>query len=65
MDAAFSAARSCTIRSLGRSSHSPTKSRLRSGDRFAAMKEDYLKNGAARSNLRYGYVRKPDAAATA
>ena len=30
------------------------------GDRFAAMKEDYLKNGAARSNLRYGYVRKPD-----
>ena len=29
------------------------------GDRFAAMKEDYIKNGAARSNLRYGYVRKP------
>ena len=29
------------------------------GDRFAAMKEEYLKNGAARSNLRYGYVRKP------
>ena len=30
------------------------------GDRFAAMKEDYLKNGAARSNLRYGYARKPE-----
>jgi predicted TIM-barrel fold metal-dependent hydrolase len=29
------------------------------GDRFAAMKEEYLQNGAARSNLRYGYVRKP------
>jgi hypothetical protein len=29
------------------------------GDRFAAMKEEYLTNGAARSNLRYGYVRKP------
>lgn len=29
------------------------------GDRFAAMKEEYLKNGAARSNLRYGYVSKP------
>ena len=24
------------------------------------MKEDYLKNGAARSNLRYGYARKPE-----
>ena len=31
------------------------------GDRFAAMKEEYLENGAARSNLRYGYVRKPEA----
>ena len=30
------------------------------GDRFAGMKEDYLKNGAARSNLRYGYARKPE-----
>ena len=30
------------------------------GDRFAAMKEEYIENGAARSNLRYGYVRKPD-----
>jgi predicted TIM-barrel fold metal-dependent hydrolase len=29
-------------------------------DRFASMKEEYLKNGAARSNLRYGYTRKPD-----
>jgi uncharacterized protein len=28
------------------------------GDRFADMKEDYIKNGAARSNLRYGYARK-------
>jgi hypothetical protein len=27
------------------------------GDRFAAMKETYLKNGPARSNLRYGYAR--------
>ena len=33
--------------------------RTDSGDRFAAMKQEYLKNGAARSNLRYGYVRKP------
>jgi len=32
------------------------------GDRFAAMKEEYLKNGAARSNLRYGYARRPDEA---
>jgi uncharacterized protein len=32
------------------------------GDNFAVMKEDYLKNGAARSNLRYGYVRKPETA---
>jgi predicted TIM-barrel fold metal-dependent hydrolase len=30
------------------------------GDRFAGMKEDYIKNGAARSNLRYGYARKPE-----
>jgi hypothetical protein len=28
------------------------------GDRFAAMKEEYLQLGPARSNLRYGYVRK-------
>jgi hypothetical protein len=33
------------------------------GDRFAALKEAYLENGAARSNLRYGYVRKPGASA--
>ena len=32
------------------------------GDRFAAMKEEYLKNGAARSNLRFGYARRPDEA---
>ena len=24
------------------------------------MKEDYLDNGAARSNLRYGYARRPE-----
>jgi uncharacterized protein len=30
------------------------------GDRFASMKEEYLKNGAARSNLRYGYARHPE-----
>jgi predicted TIM-barrel fold metal-dependent hydrolase len=29
------------------------------GDRFAALKADYQRNGAGRSNLRYGYVRKP------
>jgi uncharacterized protein len=28
-------------------------------DRFAAIKEDYERQGAARSNLRYGYVAKP------
>jgi hypothetical protein len=33
------------------------------GDRFAAMKEEYLENGPARSNLRYGYVRKAETAA--
>ena len=27
------------------------------GDRFAALKDDYEAEGAARSNLRYGYVR--------
>ena len=32
------------------------------GDRFAAMKAEYLRNGPARSNLRYGYARKPEAA---
>ena len=25
-------------------------------DRFAALKEDYIKSGAHRTNLRYGYV---------
>ncbi len=30
------------------------------GDRFGAMKEEYLRNGAARSNLRYGYARRPE-----
>jgi uncharacterized protein len=29
------------------------------GDRFAAQKTEYEKNGAARSNMRYGYVVKP------
>jgi uncharacterized protein len=28
-------------------------------DRFAALKADYERDGTARSNLRYGYVRKP------
>jgi predicted TIM-barrel fold metal-dependent hydrolase len=30
------------------------------GDRFAGLKEQYLENGAARSNLRYGYARRPE-----
>ena len=30
------------------------------GDRFATMKEEYLRNGPARSNLRYGYARRPE-----
>jgi predicted TIM-barrel fold metal-dependent hydrolase len=30
------------------------------GDRFGALKEEYLRNGPARSNLRYGYARRPD-----
>jgi uncharacterized protein len=30
------------------------------GDRFAEMKDEYFKNGAARSNLRYGYARRPE-----
>jgi uncharacterized protein len=30
------------------------------GDRFGALKEEYLRNGAARSNLRYGYARRPE-----
>jgi uncharacterized protein len=30
------------------------------GDRFATMKQEYLQNGAARSNLRYGYARRPE-----
>ena len=29
------------------------------GDRFAALKADYERNGPGRSNLRYGYVAKP------
>ncbi|HUB11120.1 MAG TPA: amidohydrolase family protein [Acetobacteraceae bacterium] len=29
------------------------------GDRFAALKGDYLRAGPGRSNLRYGYVSKP------
>ncbi len=29
------------------------------GDRFAVQKAEYEKNGAARSNMRYGYVVKP------
>ncbi len=33
------------------------------GDRFGAMKEEYLRSGAARSNLRYGYARRPEASA--
>ncbi len=33
------------------------------GDRFGAMKEEYLRNGAARSNLRYGHARRPGASA--
>jgi hypothetical protein len=28
-------------------------------DRFAALKSDYLANGGARSNLRYGYAAPP------
>ncbi len=35
------------------------------GDRFAAMKDEYLRAGAARSNLRYGYVRSPAAVVAA
>jgi predicted TIM-barrel fold metal-dependent hydrolase len=35
----------------------PTK-RTDLGDRFHAMKEQYLKNGPARSNLYYGYVNR-------
>ncbi len=35
------------------------KSAELSTDRFAALKADYLAGGGARSNLRYGYVRKP------
>jgi uncharacterized protein len=31
---------------------------LATPDRFAAIKEDYFRNGANPSNLRYGYVRK-------
>src|SRR6202020_2197541 len=31
---------------------------LITADRFAAIKEDYLRGGADPSNLRYGYVRK-------
>ena len=28
-------------------------------DRFATLKDDYVRNGPGRSNLRYGYVSKP------
>ena len=28
-------------------------------DRFAQLKADYERNGAARSNLTYGYIYKP------
>jgi len=31
----------------------------RVADRFAQLKEDYERNGAARSNLTYGYIYKP------
>jgi len=30
------------------------------GDRFDSMKQEYIRNGAARSNLRYGYARRPE-----
>ena len=30
-------------------------------DRFAQLKKDYVLNGTARSNLAYGYIRKPRA----
>jgi hypothetical protein len=36
-----------------RSDIGPTK------DRFARMKDEYERNGPVRSNLRYGYVRRP------
>ena len=32
---------------------------LVNGDRFAALKAEYQRNGPGRSNLRYGYVSKP------
>jgi hypothetical protein len=35
------------------------RSRRLAHDRFAALKADYVANGAGRSNLRYGYVAKP------
>jgi hypothetical protein len=31
---------------------------LATPDRFATIKDDYLRNGASPSNLRYGYVRR-------
>jgi uncharacterized protein len=30
------------------------------GDRFDSMRQEYIRNGAARSNLRYGYARRPE-----
>jgi hypothetical protein len=33
------------------------RAQLRKPDRFAEMREDYVKNGPGRSNLRYGWVR--------
>jgi uncharacterized protein len=29
------------------------------GDQFAALKDDYIRNGPGRSNLRYGYITRP------
>jgi hypothetical protein len=33
------------------------RAQLAKPDRFAQIKDDYVKNGPGRSNLRYGYVR--------
>jgi uncharacterized protein len=41
-------------------SGSPSEEPLEN-DRFAQLKEDYLKNAADRSNLTYGYIHKPKA----
>ena len=37
----------------------PVRSFLEKPDRFAEIKMEYEKAGTERSNLRYGYVRKP------